>query len=89
MIISIFFSFQLLNAPPTLKRGRGKEKQGGEESRVIGYIHFTPLYEITDYIYTHLSLTGGLCPKSSSCNTNNKNKQKNIKLRDNSIFIAV
>jgi hypothetical protein len=76
--------------PP--KRGwRGKTgKKKEKKSKVIGYIHFTPLYEIADYIYTHVSLTtGGLCPKSSSCNTNNETKQKKIKLKDNSIFIAV
>jgi hypothetical protein len=57
---------------------------------VIGYIDFTPLYDTADYIYTHRSLTtGGLCPKSSSCNTKNETKQKKIKLKDNSIFIAV
>jgi hypothetical protein len=72
--------------------GRSRKKQGKKlnKSRLIGYMHFTPVYETADYIYTHVSLTtGGLCPKSSSCNTNNETKQKKIKLKDNSTFIAV
>jgi hypothetical protein len=57
---------------------------------VIGYIHFIPLYETADYIYTPVSLTTeDLCPKSSSCNTNNETKQKKIEIKDNSIFIVV
>jgi hypothetical protein len=72
--------------PPKGGGDRGKKEK---KSRVIGYIHFTPLYETADYIFTHVSLTtGGLCPKSSSCNINNKTKQKKVKLKDNFITVV-
>jgi len=68
--------------PPTPKKRRGvKEKtrkKKEKKSRVIGYIHFTPLYEAADYIYTPVSLTtGGLCQNQAAVIPIMKSSRKN------------